>query len=277
LHGGLRWAARTLQYELLWPTRYNGVPRFDELDAAFWARRSGLIGVDLPTERAFEYIQDELAEHVTDFAPSTVPRGDRFYLPNDGFKAVDATLLWIMLRRYKPQRVLELGCGFSSLLIADALAANSRDGHDGRHSIIDPSPVLEPPAGTLRRMPAQAVPMVEFSSLESDDVLFIDTTHTVKIGGEVTHIVLEIIPRLASGVIVHFHDIFLPYEYPRDLTQELGYHWAEQYLLHAFLAYNAEVEVLIPAHMLARDHGGRLEELIGVANTSASSFWLRRR
>jgi hypothetical protein len=83
-----------------------------------------------------------------------------------------------------------------------------------------------------------------FNSLRENDVLFIDSTHMVKIGGDVVYLYLEVLPRLNSGVLVHTHDIFLPLEYPRDWVLKNHWFWSEQYLLQAFLAFNDQFEVL---------------------------------
>ena len=97
-----------------------------------------------------------------------------------------------------------------------------------------------------------------FSQLESGDVLFIDSSHTVKIGGDVNYLFLEVLPRLKPGVIVHVHDIFLPFEYRRDWVMEEFRFWTEQYLLQAFLTFNSEFEVLMANSYLAH---GYLEDL----------------
>ncbi len=104
---------------------------------------------------------------------------------------------------------------------------------------------------------AQDIPGEVFASLQAGDVLFVDTTHTVKIDSDVNRIVLDVLPALAPGVIVHVHDIFLPYEYPRVFAERSGLHWAEQYLLQAFLAGNRDYEVLAAdIRALPRPAGG---------------------
>ncbi|MGZ4173973.1 MAG: hypothetical protein ACXVQR_05795 [Solirubrobacteraceae bacterium] len=101
-------------------------------------------------------------------------------------------------------------------------------------------------------MPAEDVDASEITALGRDDVLFVDTTHTVKSGGDVTRIVLDLLPLVASGVLVHFHDIFLPYGYPSAWVLEERRAWAEQYLLQAFLAFKAAFEVVFPAYAVVR-------------------------
>jgi len=106
----------------------------------------------------------------------------------------------------------------------------------------------------------------------------VDTTHTVKIGSDVNRIILRILPLLAPGVVVHFHDICLPYEYPRYLLEDYALYWAEQYLLQAFLAMNPSFEVLYTTNALCRDRRADVARA-GLAGPgeSGSSFWIRRR
>ena len=102
-----------------------------------------------------------------------------------------------------------------------------------------------PAPSRLEPTSATDLPLELFSELGAGDILFVDTTHVVRLAGDVNFVVLDVLPRLQEGVIVHFHDIFLPWEYPRPWLTEMGYYWTEQYLLQAFLAYNREFEVLV--------------------------------
>jgi Methyltransferase domain len=125
---------------------------------------------------------------------------------------------------------------------------------------------------------AQDVPASTFASLAARDVLFVDTTHTVKVGSDVNHIVLDVLPRLAPGVVVHFHDIFLPYEYPRRWLEDFGLYWSEQYLLQAFLALNPDFEVLVAVTALLRERGDAFAALLpdGATRGGGAAFWIRR-
>jgi hypothetical protein len=118
-----------------------------------------------------------------------------------------------------------------------------------------------------------------YGSLGERDVLFIDSSHTVRAGGDVVHLLCEVVPRLRPGVLVHVHDIYLPYHYPREWFEQLHWYWAEQYLLQALLSGNSRLEVLIGAHALWRERRQQLVELIPTVAGSRSplSFWIRVR
>jgi hypothetical protein len=128
-------------------------------------------------------------------------------------------------------------------------------------------------------MRAEDIPLEVFTELADGDVLFIDTTHTVKPGNDVLRLLLGILPALAPGVVVHIHDFFRPFEYPRFFF-EAGSYWQEQYLVQAFLAFNEQFEVLIANHALGRLESDRLRAVIPglpAGPPPGSALWLRRR
>jgi hypothetical protein len=186
------------------------------------------------------------------------------------------------VRELRPASIVELGSGQTSRVIAQACAANAAEGAETRFEAFDPYPTAIDESlrglAALHRTPAQEVPEIVFSQLRDGDVLFVDTTHTVKIGSDVNRIVLRVLPLLASGVTVHFHDICLPYEYPRYLFEDYGLYWGEQYLLQAFLTMNPSFEVLYATEALCRDRRAEVETAgLAERGESGSSFWIRRR
>jgi hypothetical protein len=136
-----------------------------------------------------------------------------------------------------------------------------------------------------------------FSSLQAGDILFIDSSHVVGVGSDVVREFLEILPALNPGVLVHLHDIFLPYDYPREAVLRNFWFWSEQYLLQSFLSFNSEFEVLWSASALQtfnsqalekcfpgwkhsyRDMSGTKRRCIPTMDGDhvwPSSFWMRR-
>lgn len=230
------------------------------------------------------FVMKELAPFLAEYHPprhSTDNPRD-FYLDNGFYEGIDAELLYAMVRRYAPPRILELGAGMSTLVIADARARNDAQ-DDGWHIVCDPHPradLLRAMQGVaeVRPLKATAVPRELFAELQAGDLLFVDTTHTVKIDSDVNRIILEVLPRLAPGVFVHIHDIFLPWEYPREFLTERRFFWSEQYLLQAFLAFNYEYEILCPAHALQRTYPAEMARLVPSTrpDTRPGALWLRR-
>jgi hypothetical protein len=274
-------------YDIVPHNYYSPIPDLGQLPPDVWDRRAPLGGVDLGVDAAIDLIEGELAPYVAELeVPAAGPAAPgEFFLANENYESVDAELLYAMVRSQRPKRVLELGSGFTTLLIGMAARRNAEDGDAPDHVAYDPYPRSQivgdaPPAPTrFESISATDVPLDIFAELEAGDILFVDTTHTVKLGSDVNFVVLEVLPKLAPGVIVHFHDIFLPWEYPREWFEEMDYLWAEQYLLQAFLSFNDEFEVLIPAAAVAREHPDRLAAVVPSfsAGRRPGAFWLTRR
>jgi Methyltransferase domain len=239
-------------------------------------------GIHLDPEAQLAWARRELAPYVREFG-EPADLDDGFVLDNRYYEHGDAELAYAVVRHLRPQRVLELGSGSSTLVLARACRANERAGHRTELHSVDPAPARDvdadlPGLTSHRRLRAQEVPLAEFRSLAASDVLFVDTSHTVKLGGEVAWLVLDVLPLLATGVWVHFHDIWLPYEYHRVLVEDMEMHWAEQYLLQAFLAGNPAFEVTLATQAIARADPGGLESLVPSyrGDNFPTSFWLRR-
>lgn len=282
---GLR-LVRTRRYHVVERNYYAPIPDEDVAGADLADRRSDLAGIELDLERQLRFVRDELEPFVREWNP---PRhGDaaagRFFLDNSAYQSVDAEILYALIRRFRPRRIVELGSGFSTLAAGEACVRNAADADAPYYAVFDPFPRgTIVPAGvawltrreTLR---AQDVPLAEFDALAANDVLIVDTTHTVKLGGDVNRIVLDVLPRLAPGVFVHFHDVFLPWDYHPQLLAD-GRFYTEQYLLQAYLAENPHWEILFAAHALMREHRAELEKLVPSFMGSDHyplAFWMRR-
>jgi hypothetical protein len=274
------------RYDVVISDFYSPVPNLELLPDDIWERRRELAGIDLGIEAAIAMVEDELAPFVRELEVPTsgpLPPGE-FYLNNGNYEALDAELLYAIVRAKRPRRVVELGSGYTTLLIGQAARRNGEDGVETEHLAYDPYPRAQifgeepPPPTRFEPLPATEVPLEHFRQLEAGDVLFVDTTHTVKLGSDVNHIILDVLPTLAPGVIVHFHDIFMPWEYPRVWFEEMSYFWAEQYLLEAFLSFNDSFRVLLPAEAVAREHPQRVEAVVPsfVAGRRPGAFWIER-
>ena len=258
------------------PSHYSS-PTFtaDEIPDAVWARRSPLRGIRLDLDAQVGLLA-ELAPLGAELAGTGFAFANRFY------EHVDAEVAYAMVRRLRPARVVELGSGHSTHVLAAACVANRADGAPVHYSAYDPDPRAGAPergVDVLERLPAQEVPDAVFAALRERDVLFVDTTHVVRTGGDVNRVLLDVLPALAPGVVVHLHDIWLPYEYHRELTATLGANWSEQYLLQALLCGNPGFEVLLAHAALARDRRDAVREAFPAWDPETgypSAFWLRR-
>ena len=203
-----------------------------------------------------------------------------YHTGSPNFSALDAWMLQAMLRHLEPARVLEVGCGWSSLVTA-------RVNRELRGGAIDVTCVEPYPPefltggvdgiGRLIAAPVQDVPLDAFLALEAGDVLFIDTSHVIKTGNDVQYLYQEVVPRLRPGVAVHIHDIFLPFDYPQEWVL-VGRGWNEQYLVESFLAFNREFEVTLGVGWLCAFHRPAVAEAAGDAvHGGGGSLWITRR
>ena len=258
------------------------IPDTRELDAAY-QRGSDLVGIDLREDEQVALV-DELSKfrRELDSLPR-YPTDDpaQFHFGNDRFDGIDACLLWCLVRHVQPGRVVEVGSGLSTLLAAQALRRNRDEGgREGQLLAVEPypPPLLDIGAlevASLREEPVQNVALSTFTDLGPDDILFIDSSHVLKTGSDVQYLYLEVLPRLAPGVVVHVHDIFLPWEYPREWLTKASRFWNEQYLLQAFLIFNRRFEVLWASTLMNAKDPDRLRRVFGVDRTEGGSFWMR--
>jgi hypothetical protein len=261
---------------------YQPIPDTRSLAETLWTRPSKLVGIDMnePTQldlvrQCFPKFRDEYEQLPTE--PTQKP--GRFYLNNGLFGGLDALVAYCMVRHFEPRLLVEIGSGFSSLILGEGLAKNNNPDL----VCIDPSPqdFLRhnfPGLDSLIEKRVQDVDFDFFSQLNSNDILFIDSSHAVKIGGDVNYLFLEVLPRLKPGVIVHIHDIFLPFEYRRDWVMEQFRFWTEQYLLQGFLMFNSEFEVLMANSYLNHYHQEHLKATFPtLPSWRGGSFWMRRR
>jgi len=286
--GVKRLAARS-GFDVAEASIYSPVPRIPGPDDPIWSQECSF---SIETTAQIEFAETELRPFLEELPEGFDHARDAgFSLWNGQYQAGDAESLYALIRYLKPGRILELGSGFSTLVSAAACAANASEGIPTNLTAVDPAPrteitdAIEGIAGVEHR-DSRELPMEQFKALERNDVLFIDTSHVVKLGSEVNWLVLEVLPNLAPGVWVHFHDVFLPYEYPRFLF-ELGGYFNEQYLLQAFLTGNPDWEVKLALHALHRRERSRLLALVpsvvkppgfpSWVEPTPAAFWMRRR
>ena len=244
-----------------------------------------ILGIDFDPEghqRIIDNIIQPLLPGFDYFAPAPRTHSPLAFPPdNDQFSGADALMLYCFMRHYAPRRIIEIGSGYSTLLMRDV---NRRFLDSAvRIECIEPYPraFLRDPAidVELRVAPAQTVPLAVFSELAAGDILFIDSSHVSKTGSDVNHIFLDILPRLADGVIIHVHDIFLPEEYPKDWVFAGRRSWNEQYLLRALLMGSTDYRVLYAVHYANLHFANRLDSVVDdslLPHRAGSSFWLRK-
>lgn len=205
----------------------------------------------------------------------------RYYFENDVFGYTDAIMLYSFMQHKKPRRIIEVGSGFSSALMLDAnsVMANNQiqltfiEPYPERlYSLINES---DRSSCTILEDKVQNVQPGIFKALNANDILFIDGSHVSKTGSDLNHLMFNILPYLNQGVIVHFHDIFYPFEYPLSWIYE-GRNWNENYLLRAFLTYNEKFKILMFNDFMHKFHAEKFENLSDCYKNFGGSIWLEK-
>lgn len=246
-----------------------------------------LTGLDLNTEGQLQLLkQFKYGSELKD-VPFEKPSGSdlQYYYHNLSFTSGDGEFLYNMVRHLKPRKIIEIGCGFSTLMIQKALHRNHQenDTYQTKHLSIEPygPEWLTRSGAKVLAQKVEEVDLETFRSLEANDILFIDSSHIIRPQGDVLFEYLEILPVLKPGVIVHVHDVFTPRDYLKDWLQENVFFWNEQYLLEAFLTQNPNWKIIGAVNYLMKDHWKALEpHCPGLAQEYSSrepgSFWMMR-
>jgi hypothetical protein len=265
---------------------YSPVPDLEEVrrrESLIFGRPSGsLPGIALNEAGQLQLLKSLSRFYRDQPFSATKQPGTRYYFDNPNFGYGDALALYCMIRQVRPGRIIEVGSGYSSCVTLD-----TNDVFFGGSiccTFIEPFPELfhslvDAAAGQPPRMIPKAIQDVDisiFHALQAGDILFIDSTHVSKTGSDVNRVIFEILPALAPGVYIHFHDVFYPFEYPKDWVYE-GRAWNEDYLLRAFLQYNQAFQIQLFNSYLATEHASLLAGLMPLwTRNTGASIWLKK-
>jgi hypothetical protein len=185
-------------------------------------------------------------------------RDDQFGYLNNMYSFGDAEIYYSMVRHLKPQRIIEIGSGNSTLMAQLAIAKNKAENpnYSCTQICIEPFEMawLETTGVAVIRERVETVALSTFDVLEAGDILFVDSSHVIRPCGDVLREFAEIIPRIASDVYVQVHDIFTPFDYPEHWLRRERRLWDEQYLLESFLSFNKRFEIVCAANWLKHKH-----------------------
>ncbi len=264
---------------------YSPIPDLDQIrarDTAIFDGPFDVPGISFEPARQL----DRLGEFAGYYAEQPYPEvgkapGTRYTFDNGFFGFGDAVAYYCMLRSIRPGTIIEIGSGWSSAL---ALDINERFlGGGTQMTFIEPYPerleslitASDRERTRIIREPLYRVDPELFETLQPGDILFVDSTHVSKIGSDVNQIILDILPRLRPGIHIHVHDIFYPFEYPREWVFE-GRAWNENYLLRAFLTLNDHIRISWFNSYLARFHYAAVADVLPLwARNTGGSIWLK--
>jgi len=263
---------------------YSPIPDTASLKAHPLHHQPELPGFDWQVEKQLDLLQKFQkfsAEYITfpaEASPEIPPYA--FHFNNGMYDYLDALVLYCMVRYLQPRLILEVGSGYSTRISAQAAI------HNGGTEVIAiepyPDSVLQagfPGLTSLIDKKIEDIDLSMFKRLGENDILFIDTSHVIKTGGDVNYLYLEVLPRLHKGVVVHIHDIFMPEDYPLWWITDRTLFWNEQYLLQAFLTNNSEFQVTLANNYLRLKYLDQIKQIFPSCPKFdyAQSFWIQRR
>lgn len=237
-------------------------------------------GIDLNLERQLQWVETLKGYYADIPYPEQPEPGHRYYYENVYYSYTDAMMLYAFYRKLQPKKVIEIGSGFSSAAMLDARDQLQYPTH---FTFIDPFPerlqslLTEADRHTVSviAQPVQQVDLALFDQLQAGDILFIDSSHVLKTGSDVHHNLFAILPRLQPGVYIHFHDVFWPFEYPREWVLN-GTNWNELYALRSFLMHNQAYSVECFGHYLHSRQERLFAEMPTTRKNWGGNLWVRK-
>jgi hypothetical protein len=260
---------------------YSEIPNFKELRRnEYWKKPRSMIGVHgTDIESQFAFIKECCCEDLIE----RQRKGDIYdYCRNEngepGFGPAEADFLYCFIYTKRPNRIIQVGAGLSTAVM---LLASEESHYKPEIICVDPYPnkFLEKSdrANKIRLIPrkVQLVDLEMLTELGSNGLLFIDSTHTVKPGSDVNYLILEVLPRLKEGIWVHFHDIYFPFDYSRDILGGGLFFSNESVFLHTFLIDNPRYTLRASLGMLHYANPSKLQKFLPNYRPSRNSDGLR--
>ncbi len=262
---------------------YSPLPNLDNISSLYQKidKSRNPTGIEINGDKQIELLK-QFQKYI-----SIVPFGDGFkqnntryfFNGNEWYSYGDAIVLFCMINYFKPERLVEVGSGYSSLVTLDTCELSNLN---TKITFIEPYPDLilsllsdrDNPEKLILRKEVQAVDLSLFEDLNSGDILFVDSSHVVKFGSDVLFILSEVLPRLKSGVIIHFHDIFWPFEYPLEWLERA---WNEAYFLKTLLINNKNYEILYFNDYMGQMHPDLVKQYMPLAlKNFGCGIWLKK-
>jgi hypothetical protein len=266
---------------------YSSVVDLDDLairQNSIWKNERELEGIDLNISEQ-EFFLNGLIESAKKIPFSeNQSNNHRYYFDNKTYAHADGLVLFTMLNTLKPKKLIEVGSGFSSALILDTKDEFLK--YPLELKFIDPNPEdrlygllkkTDYETSTVVKDIVQNISPETFKKLEANDILLIDNSHVSKTGSDVNYLMTEILPILNKGVVVHIHDIFYPFEYPKEWLLKLKLNWNEIYVVHNFLLFNSAFKIIFFSDFLQQKYKDKLIEKVPLFfEDRPGSLWIQR-
>jgi predicted O-methyltransferase YrrM len=200
------------------------------------------------------------------------------------YESGDAEYLFSIIRKFKPKKIIEIGSGYSTLILLEALKKNKLEDkqYECVLTCIEPyeKPWLEKLEEDLLREKVEDIDLNFFNILSENDIFFIDSSHVIRPQGDVLFELLQILPSLNKGVLIHIHDIFSPKDYPESWIIKDHRLWNKQYLLEAFLTCNSSFEIIGSLNLLKHQYFKEISKKLPILrkqqHREPAAFWIRK-
>ncbi len=242
----------------------------------------GINGVDLQTDEQITLVK-KFTEYYYEMPFKAKKQNNlRYQFENGYYSYTDGIILYSIIRHFKPRRIIEIGSGYSSAIMLDTndlffenkIELTFIDPHAER--LLSLMTEKDKQNVTVVESDVQLISLDVFRKLECGDILFVDSTHVTKTGSDVNYILFEILPILNSGVLIHFHDVFYPFEYPKEWVFQ-GINWNEDYILKAFLMYNEKFKIKLFSEYLHRHHKETFSDLPLSYLNPGGNLWIEKK
>ena len=255
-------------------------------DQVFDTSRKSVQGIDFREDSQLQLLDELLPFYREVPFPVEQTPGFRYFLGNGIFSYSDGIFLYMLMRHFRPKSIIEVGSGHSSAVMIDT---NERFLNNSVNlTFIEPYPERlysllkdsDKSRNRIYELPIQQVPLNTFEELQAGDFLFVDSSHVSKTGSDVNFIFFEVLPRLKSGVFIHFHDVFTPMEYPKSwvMKKDVWFGFNEIYILRAFLMYNPDFEIIMFNTFLEEHHEDWFRKNMPLClENKGGSIWLRKK
>ncbi|MDP9200442.1 MAG: class I SAM-dependent methyltransferase [Gemmatimonadota bacterium] len=268
-----RFTERRLGFHITPVHYYSPIPDVGRLPKKVFDEVNDCCGLEFHRIEQQKILEDLVPKYLEEFLPQA----------NSGLSQVDAFILYSMIRLKKPKVFIEIGSGESTKVSLLSLTRNRTNGIDSSFVAIEPFPrdYLREIGEKGFRLIESNVQDVPLSTFADADILFIDSSHVSKIGSDVNYEILNIIPRLKVGALVHWHDIMIPADYPRAWIESGRMFWNESYVVHAFMLYNKSFRIIWASRYMQLYDAARLARMFPYfkpedPDQQLSSFWIER-
>ena len=251
---------------------------------SIWNDQKELPGIDLNIAEQESYFNPLIEASQKIPFQNTADGSHRYYYDNKTYPHADGLVLFTMLNKLKPKRLIEVGSGFSSALTLDTMDQFLK--YPIELTFIEPNPqdrlfnLLRKEdyhTTTIVKDIVQNTPPETFKILEANDILLIDNSHVSKTGSDVNYLVTQVLPILNKGVVVHIHDIFFPFEYPKEWLLDLKLNWNEIYTVHSFLLFNNQYKIIFFSDFIQSKYKDELGEKAPLLfEGRPGSLWIKK-